>query len=78
MRADRYRITVESGAPRTNKSPMDSVTQAALGAAVGEATLGRRVGNKAPLWGEILGRAGYLCHPSVYVLGLRVGYAAYW
>jgi len=23
-------------------------------------------------------RAGYLCHPSVYVLGLRVGYAAYW
>ena len=24
------------------------------------------------------GRAGYSCHPSVYVLGLRVGYAAYW
>ncbi|MGA7979412.1 MAG: hypothetical protein WCA32_04200 [Chromatiaceae bacterium] len=23
-------------------------------------------------------RAGYLCHPSVYVLGLRFGYAAYW
>jgi len=34
---------------------MDSVTQAVLGAAVGEATLGSRVGNKAPLWGAILG-----------------------
>jgi inner membrane protein len=36
-------------------SGMDSVTQAVLGAAVGEATLGRRVGNKAPLWGAMLG-----------------------
>jgi inner membrane protein len=34
---------------------MDSVTQAVLGAAVGEATLGRRVGQKAPLWGALLG-----------------------
>ena len=34
---------------------MDSVTQAVLGAAVGEATLGRRVGTKAPLWGAMLG-----------------------
>ena len=34
---------------------MDIVTQAVLGAAVGEATLGRHVGNKAPLWGMILG-----------------------
>ena len=34
---------------------MDSVTQAVLGAAVGEAILGRRIGNKAPLWGAILG-----------------------
>jgi len=34
---------------------MDSVTQAVLGAAIGEATLGRRVGHKAPLWGAILG-----------------------
>ena len=34
---------------------MDSVTQAVLGAAVGEATLGRRVGRKAPLWGALLG-----------------------
>lgn len=34
---------------------MDSVTQAALGAAVGEAVLGRRIGNKAPIWGAVLG-----------------------
>lgn len=34
---------------------MDSVTQAVLGAAVGEAVLGRRVGNKAALWGALLG-----------------------
>ncbi|RMH63742.1 MAG: metal-dependent hydrolase [Bacteroidetes bacterium] len=34
---------------------MDSLTQAALGAAVGEAVLGRRVGNKAPLWGAAFG-----------------------
>ena len=30
---------------------MDSITQIALGAAVGEAVLGRKVGYKAPLWG---------------------------
>lgn len=34
---------------------MDSVTQLALGAAVGEATLGRKVGNKAIAWGAIIG-----------------------
>jgi len=34
---------------------MDSITQIALGAAVGEATLGKKVGNKAPLWGAIAG-----------------------
>ncbi len=33
---------------------MDSLTQIALGAAVGEATLGRTIGNKAPLWGGIV------------------------
>ena len=32
---------------------MDSFTQVALGAAVGEAVLGRKVGNKAPLWGAV-------------------------
>ncbi len=32
---------------------MDSVTQIALGAAVGEAVLGKKVGNKAALWGGI-------------------------
>lgn len=34
---------------------MDSLTQIALGAAVGEAALGRRVGNLAPAWGAVLG-----------------------
>ena len=34
---------------------MDSVTQLTLGAAVGEAVLGRQVGKKAPLWGAALG-----------------------
>lgn len=34
---------------------MDSITQAALGAAVGEAVLGSKVGKKAPLWGAALG-----------------------
>ena len=32
---------------------MDSVTQFVLGAAVGEAVLGRKIGNKAALWGGI-------------------------
>jgi len=34
---------------------MDSLTQIVLGAAVGEAVLGRKVGNKALLWGAIAG-----------------------
>jgi len=34
---------------------MDSVTQIALGAAVGEAVLGRKIGNRAILWGAIAG-----------------------
>lgn len=34
---------------------MDSLTQIVLGAAVGEAVLGRKVGNKALLWGGIAG-----------------------
>jgi inner membrane protein len=34
---------------------MDSITQILLGAAVGEATLGRRVGRKAMLWGGFCG-----------------------
>ncbi|MYA24624.1 MAG: metal-dependent hydrolase, partial [Gemmatimonadetes bacterium] len=38
-----------------SKTPMDSVTQIALGAAVGEKVLGKKVGNKAPLWGAALG-----------------------
>ncbi len=34
---------------------MDSITQAALGAAVGEALLGRKIGSRAPIWGAVLG-----------------------
>ena len=34
---------------------MDSLTQLALGAAVGEATAGRQVGRRALLWGAIAG-----------------------
>lgn len=34
---------------------MDSLTQIVLGAAVGEATLGKKVGNRAALWGAIAG-----------------------
>lgn len=34
---------------------MDSITQAALGAAVAEVGLGRKLGNKAILWGALLG-----------------------
>ncbi len=34
---------------------MDSITQIVLGGAVGEAVLGRKVGNKAILWGAIAG-----------------------
>ena len=34
---------------------MDSITQLALGAAVGEATAGRQVGRRALLWGAICG-----------------------
>lgn len=33
---------------------MDSLTQAALGAAVGEAVLGKKIGNKAPILGAII------------------------
>jgi len=34
---------------------MDSLTQIVLGAAVGEAVLGKKVGNKAMLYGAIAG-----------------------
>jgi len=34
---------------------MDSITQAALGAAVGEALLGKKVGYRAAAWGAVLG-----------------------
>ncbi|MEH0153719.1 metal-dependent hydrolase [Limibacter armeniacum] len=34
---------------------MDSVTQIVLGASVGEAVLGKKIGNKAALWGAVAG-----------------------
>lgn len=34
---------------------MDTITQITLGAAVGEAILGKKIGNKAPIWGAIFG-----------------------
>jgi len=34
---------------------VDSITQAALGAAIGEATLGKKIGNRAILWGALFG-----------------------
>jgi len=34
---------------------MDSFTQIALGAAVGEAVLGKKVGNRAMVWGAVGG-----------------------
>lgn len=34
---------------------MDSITQITLGAAVGEALLGKKLGNKAPMWGAAFG-----------------------
>ena len=34
---------------------MDSITQATLGAAVGEWLLGRKLGNRALAWGALLG-----------------------
>lgn len=34
---------------------MDTVTQITLGATVGEAVLGKKIGNKAALWGAVLG-----------------------
>jgi inner membrane protein len=34
---------------------MDSLTQMVLGAAVGEATLGKKVGNRAMMWGAVAG-----------------------
>lgn len=45
---------------------MDSLTQLVLGAAVGESVLGKKVGNKAVLWGAI---AGTIPDLDVFVAG---------
>ncbi|MEY3010031.1 MAG: hypothetical protein RLZZ314_673, partial [Bacteroidota bacterium] len=34
---------------------MDSLSQIVLGAAVGEVVLGRRIGNRAMVWGAVAG-----------------------
>lgn len=41
--------------PKPRGVPLDSLTQAALGAAVGTAVLGRRAGARAALWGAVCG-----------------------
>lgn len=41
--------------PQLVQSAMDSLTQLTLGAAVGEAVLGKRIGRKALLWGAVGG-----------------------
>ena len=43
---------------------MDSLSQIVLGAAVGEAVLGRRIGNRAMVWGAVAGTI-----PDMDVLG---------
>ena len=53
-RATCRRIAVFSPLP-TPPVLVDSLTQLTLGAAVGEAALGRKIGNKAPLWGAAFG-----------------------
>jgi inner membrane protein len=54
----------------TLKLSMDSITQIVLGAAVGEAVAGKKIGNKAAFWGAIAGTipdldvfVGQLYHP---------------
>ncbi|MBL6875624.1 MAG: metal-dependent hydrolase, partial [Chitinophagales bacterium] len=43
---------------------MDSITQIILGAAAGEAVLGKKIGNRAMLWGALAGTI-----PDLDVLG---------
>ena len=46
---------------------MDSLSQIVLGAAVGEVVLGRRIGNRAMIWGAVAGTV-----PDMDVLGKYV------
>lgn len=43
------------GRPSSPRFPLDSLTQAVLGAAVGEAVAGPRLGRRAALWGAVAG-----------------------
>ncbi len=49
---------------------MDSVTQVVLGAAVGEVALGKKIGNKALLWGAIGGTIPDLDVIAQFVVGI--------
>jgi inner membrane protein len=53
-RAER-RLRLTGRRPPGPVGGMDSITQAALGAAVGEAMLGKKLGNRALLWGMLFG-----------------------
>jgi inner membrane protein len=53
---------------------MDLLTQAALGGAVGELTLGKRVGNRALLWGSL----GGILPDGDYLLRWTHGELTYW
>ncbi|OYV05910.1 MAG: hypothetical protein CFE26_09095 [Verrucomicrobiales bacterium VVV1] len=48
-------MALTDGARRKNGWPVDSITQAALGAAMGELLLGRKLGNRALAWGALFG-----------------------
>lgn len=48
---------------------MDSLTQIVLGAAVGEAVLGKKIGNKALLWGGIAGTIPDLDVVHIWLMG---------
>ncbi len=48
---------------------MDSLTQIVLGASVGEAVLGKKVGNKAILWGAIAGTLALITADAGLITG---------
>ncbi|MEM6722439.1 MAG: metal-dependent hydrolase [Bacteroidota bacterium] len=60
---------------------MDSLTQIVLGAAVGEAVLGKKVGNRAMIWGAVAGTIPdldvltNLWMPDVYALAAHRGFS---
>jgi inner membrane protein len=65
----------------SNKTIMDSLTQAALGAAIGEALLGKKIGSKGALLGAIVATvpdldiALYLVYDKFEMLSIHRGYS---